>query len=50
MVELKSFSELSKSTSVEIQTYTSSPRFYNNGKYFINTLLIAIPPLYAKNG
>ena len=41
MVELKSFSELSKSTSVEIQTYTSSPRFYNNGKFkhnFINRL------------
>lgn len=32
MVELKSFLELPKPTSVEIQIYTSSTNFYNNGK------------------
>ena len=40
MVELKSFSELPKSTSVEIQTYTSSPKLYNSEfkHNFINNL------------
>ena len=36
MVELKSFSALPKSTSVEIQTHISSTNFNNNGKLKIN--------------
>ena len=36
MVELKSFSALPTSTSVEIQTHISSTNFNNNGKLKIN--------------
>ena len=41
MTELKSFSALPKSTSVEIQTHISSTNFNNNGKlkiYYISHL------------